>query len=117
MNTLRSVIRRGYTVAQAGYFTVTSPNRWFSASQFPERFPGLSRPKISSPADSNAMPAQTATTLQRTETAPPQFELIGPRQQNHRLLRFALVVLGAVFLALVGLWAAGDTPSPKHWTW
>ncbi len=117
MNALRSVVRRGYTVAQAGYFTVTSPNRWFSASQFPDRFPELSRPKIAASANSNPILAQTAPTFKRTEAAPPQFELIGPRAQNHHMLRFALVVLAALAFTLVGLWAAGDTPSPKYWTW
>jgi hypothetical protein len=119
MNILRSVVRRGYTVAQAGYFTVTSPNRWFSASQFPDRFPELSHPKTAAApsTDSNTTLEQNALTLKRTEAAPPQFELIEPRAQNHRLLRFAVVVLAALALTLVGLWAAGDTPSLKHWTW
>jgi hypothetical protein len=119
VNILRSVTRRGFTVAQAGYFTVTSPNRWFSASQFPDRFPELSHPKteVALSTDSNAILEQNALTLKRTEAAPPRFELIGPRAQNHRLLRFALVVMAALALALVGLWAAGDTPSPMHWTW
>jgi hypothetical protein len=118
MNTLRSVIRRGYTVAQAGYFTVTSPNRWFSASQFPTRFPELSRPRIASAHtnDSNTPMQPNALPLIVSEVPPPQFELIGPRAQNHRVLRFALVVIGALVLALVGLWASGDTPSPMHWT-
>lgn len=116
MNILRSVVRRGFTVAQAGYFTVTSPNRWFSARQFSDRYPELSRPRIGAVADSNNILEQSAPTLSGRQPLPPQFELIGPRAQNHRVLRFALVVLGALFLTLVGLWAAGDTPSLIHWT-
>jgi hypothetical protein len=117
MNTLRSVVRRGFTVAQAGYFTVTSPNRWFSARQFSDRYPELSRPKIAAPSDSNAILGKGALTFSGRQQPPPQFELIGPRADSHRLLRFVLVVLGAVALTLVGLWAAGDTPSLMHWTW
>lgn len=116
MNTLRSVVRRGFTVAQAGYFTVTSPNRWFSARQFPDRYPELSRPKIVAPSDSNAILAQSSPSFSRRLQPPPQFKLIGPRAESHRLLRFGLVVLGALALTLVGLWAAGDTPSLMHWT-
>jgi hypothetical protein len=33
------------------------------------------------------------------------------------MLRFTMVVLAAAALALVALWAAGDTPSLKYWTW
>jgi len=117
MNLLRSITRRGFTVAQAGYFTVTSPNRWFPASRLPGDFPELiARPKIAGDAatKSNVFTAPGAT-LPASKVPPPQFELIGPRVQNHRLLRLALTVLAAATLTLVGLWAAGDTPSLIHW--
>ncbi|MGA2909099.1 MAG: hypothetical protein ABSE36_15460 [Terracidiphilus sp.] len=116
MNIVRSVVRRGFTVAQAGYFTVTSPNRWFSARQFSDRYPELSRPKIVASTDSNTILGQNAPTLPGRQQLPPQFELIGPRAENHPMLRFALVVLAAAALTLIGLWAAGDTPSLIHWT-
>lgn len=117
MNTLRSVVRRGFTVAQAGYFTVTSPNRWFSARQFADRYPELSRPRIAPSAGLNTLVKPNAPTLSGREPLPPQFELIGPRADNHPLLRFALVVLAAAVLTLIGLWASGDTQSLKYWTW
>ena len=117
MNILRSVVRRGFTVAQAGYFTVTSPNRWFSARQFTDRYPELSRPRIVASTDSNTILEQNAPTLSARQPQPPQFELIGPGAENHPLLRFALVVLAAAALTLIGLWAAGDKPSLKYWTW
>ncbi len=115
MNILRSVVRRGFTVAQAGYFTVTSSNRWFSARQFPDRYPELSRRDISASTDSNTTPGQNTPAFSGPEPLPPQFELIGPRADNHPLLRFAFVVLAAVALTLVGLWASGDTPSLRPW--
>lgn len=116
MNILRSVVRRGFTVAQAGYFTVTSPNRWFSARQFADRYPELSRPRMGPSEDLNTIVKPNAPALSGREPLPPQFGLIGPRADNHPLLRFALVVLAAAALTLIGLWASGDTPPVMHWT-
>ena len=106
MNILRSVVRRGYTVAQAGYFTVTSPNRWFPASRLRDDFPELiARPKIAADAStkSNVFLAPGATPT-GSEVSPPQFELIGPRAQNDRLLRMAFIALVAAALTLALLW-------------
>jgi hypothetical protein len=38
MKILRSITRRGYSFATAGYFTVLKPNTWFPASRLPGPF-------------------------------------------------------------------------------
>lgn len=119
MKILRSVTRRGYTVAQAGFFSVTSPNRWFPASKLPDDFPELSaRPKAGAAvfASRSISSSQRPSALSASQTSPPQFKLIGAGSQDHRLLRLALIVLAAGALTIVGLWAAGDTPSLINWT-
>jgi hypothetical protein len=40
MKLLRSVSRRGFNVATAGWFTVLKPNTWFPASRLPRTSPG-----------------------------------------------------------------------------
>lgn len=108
MNTLRSVIRRGYTVAQAGYFTVTSPNRWFSGSQFPNRFPELSRSRKSAvPEDRltrNALWAVDAPKgpADREISLPLQVAIPGAIDRGR--VRFIMIVLAAIALTLAVLW-------------
>lgn len=38
MKILRSITRRGFSVGNAGYFTVLKPNTWFPASRLPRPF-------------------------------------------------------------------------------
>jgi hypothetical protein len=101
MNILRSVVRRGFTVAQAGYFTVTSPNRWFPASRLPGGFQDLTGPpKAKSPTVRDQDPAHHSASHENLS----QFELIGLRSQNYPLPRMALIGLAAAALTLAVLW-------------
>jgi hypothetical protein len=117
VNTLRSVVRRGYTVAQAGYFTVTSPNRWFSASQFPNRFPEFSRSrKSASPENRAATFAPSAwagpkTADNREITLPLQVAIPGAIDRGR--IRFIMILLAAALLTAAVLWWIIETGSTR----
>jgi len=95
MKILRSVTRRGFTVGTAGMFTITTPNRWFAASQFPERFQRLGGHfKEATAKTPDPMNAQAAT--------PPQIMILSTRDRHP--MRFALAASLAVAIALFLLW-------------
>jgi len=109
MNLLRSVTRRGFTVGTAGWFTITSPRRWFSASQLPTGFQDfLDRPKRTAariipfpPPSKRDQMALDRTN--RTEATIP-LQLISPSASNLHLIRLILIVLAAAALTVAALW-------------
>jgi len=109
MKLLRSVTRRGFEVGTAGWFTITSPRRWFSASSLPSGFQDfLDRPKrtearvIPFPPSPEGDPT-AADRANRPDAAPP-LQLINPSAQDHRLMRMVLIALIAAALTLLVLW-------------
>jgi hypothetical protein len=94
MKILRSVTRRGYTVATAGWFTTTSPNRWFPASKFPD---GVGQSK-----ETAAAARAAAKTPRGADEQAPQIML--PSTHDRRPMRFALVALLAAAVAILILW-------------
>jgi hypothetical protein len=115
MNILRSVIRRGYTVAQAGYFTVTSPNRWFSASQFPDRFPELSHSRNPSAPEGGAAPktpsASSAPNGAGNQEISLPLQVAIPGTIDRGRIRFIVIVLAAAALTFAVLWWIIDSGS------
>jgi len=109
MNLLRSVTRRGFTVGTAGWFTITSPRRWFSASQLPTGFQDfLDRPKrtaariIPFPPPSKRDQMALDRTNRTEATIPLQF--ISPSASNQHLVRFVLLALTAAALTVFAFW-------------
>lgn len=98
MKILRSVTRRGFTVGTAGWFSVTSPNRWFAASRFPrasryisEEFQAIESPKP---------PAHSITPI--GAVIPPRIITLGA-DQRHPVRR--LLILSVAFaISLIMLW-------------
>jgi hypothetical protein len=99
MKILRSVIRRGYTVGMAGWFTTTTPNRWFPASRYPESFR-----QFGSQSKESALSAGEALDRVLGKSAPtsPQFMTLSTNDQ--RPARFALVAVLAAAAASFILW-------------
>jgi len=90
MKILRSVNRRGFSIASAGYFTVLKPNSWFPASRLTTPRPHPGRP-VDGP--------QSAV----TETQAPR--IITLNGHDPRLLRRALIALVAMTItSLLLLW-------------
>jgi hypothetical protein len=104
MKVLRSVNRRNFSVEPAGYFNVLTPSKRFTASHPPGQFrylTGQSKGTAFPQADGN--PATS-----------PSFESISVRDQkdlgNHRLLRPAMIVLGATTATLFLVWWSAGCP-------
>jgi hypothetical protein len=81
MKVLRSVNRRDFQIAPAGYFNVLRPSTRFIAAHLRRRFPYLVR--------------QSKTTADSQETAE-TLEILTPRTRSGGLLRWALIVLAAI---------------------
>jgi hypothetical protein len=98
MKVLRSVNRRNFSVEPAGYFNVLTPSKRFTASHPRGEF--------------SYLPGQS----KGTAATAPSLELISAPDQsvpgNRRLLRPAMVVLGATALTLFFLW--WSTGFPTH---
>ena len=94
MKILRSMNHRNFTVEPAGYFNVLRPNKRFTPSHPPGQFSYL-------PPKSKATAA----------TAPP-LELMSAPDQNRRLLRPAMIVLGAIAATIFFVW--WSTGFPTH---
>jgi len=97
MKILRTVTRRGYTVGTAGWFTTTSPNRWFPASKFPD---GIGQSKETLTAARAA--AKAPRDVDGAKTTPPQIMLLSTRDRH--AMRFALAAFPAAAIALLVLW-------------
>lgn len=101
MRILRSVTYRGFTVGTAGWFTITSPNRWFAASRMPRRsrylseeFQAIERREAPRHPESD----QESPTAPRIMTLP---------ARDRSPLRQVLIVLAAITITLVLLcWIA-----------
>ena len=114
MNLLRSITRRGYTVGTAGWFTVTTPNRWFSASHLPGGVHDLlGQSKKPRPAVSPAPPSTTVLETPSAQNAPEHvanqeitlpLQVTIPGAIDRGLIRFILIVLAAAALTLGALW-------------
>lgn len=101
MKILRSVIRRGYTVGTAGFFTITSPNRWFAASRLPEDFPfaGHSGETTAPSADEGKAPGYV-----EGQPAELPADFLEESKPDRHTMRLALIFLGATAVALALLW-------------
>lgn len=100
MKILRSVTRRGFTVGTAGWFSITSPNRWFAASRLPrasrylsEEFQTIEEPgalrRSADPPSGQAASAPRITTIHSDARHP---------------LRQALIVLSAIAITSILLY-------------
>jgi hypothetical protein len=104
MKILRSITQRGYTVRTAGWFTVTSPNRWFAASKLPGGFRFLADRATASVAQAEAQ----RDALDRSSTqAPKTPQIITPGTPDHRLPRLALGAVVAAAFTYLMLWWMG----------
>ena len=93
MKILRSVTRRGFTVGTAGWFTITSPNRWFAASRLPRKSRYLSE-EFQTIAGSQGIRhsgSQEAAVLPRIMTL--------ERDKRHPM-RIALILLASMAITL-----------------
>jgi len=109
MKLLRSVTRRGFTVGQAGMFTITSPNRWFSAKRLPSGFQdliGLSKRTAARVVASPVASAPDRKTLDHVGIEEPSISLhtLESTTQDHRLVRMVLIALAAAALTFAVLW-------------
>jgi hypothetical protein len=98
MRILRSLSRRGSSVDTAGWFTVLRTYNWFATSQLPGSFRDKSRRVAKSIAGREA-PSGTdfhgaSVSLQMTDL----------RFQDARLIRAALIILGAMAITSILLW-------------
>lgn len=89
MKILRSVTRRGFSVATAGWFTVLKPNTWFAASRLQgHRHNG--RPKVGAePGSLNPATPSLSVNL---------------RANDPGSMRLALTIMGATAITSVLLW-------------
>jgi len=98
MKILRSTTRRGFNVGTAGWFTITSPGRWFPASRLPTGFqdfldqPKRTAPRIDPPSPDQKVSDQAATPLQ----------FLSPDARRSPL-RLVLIALVAAVLTLAML--------------
>ena len=99
MKILRPVIRRGFSVGSAGYFTVLRPNTWFAASHFPDRFPNLHE------RDEAVVrqPAQELTSSAAANQMTIHLDLKPPAEPL-RLMRLALIVMLAIGITVFAFW-------------
>jgi len=109
MKILRSVTRRGFTVSTAGWFTVTSPNRWFASSQFRE---GFQSHAVQSKGTATTAVADLKTmdcaVCEKGVSLP---QIVIPGTQDHRWLRLAWGALAAAAFTFFMLWwIAGAKP-------
>jgi hypothetical protein len=104
MKILRSVNRRGFRIATAGFFTVLQPNTWFAAS----RMPSVSSIGRIRGAGQAGVPAQNVSG--NAAIAPQIMRLDEP---DRGWLRPAFVVSMAIALAGFLLWVSFD--SPRLW--
>ena len=102
MKILRSVLRRGYTVGTAGFFTITSPNRWFAASRLPEDFPSAAGHSKETAALSDAELKTPGYVEGQPAEVPADF--LQESKPDRHTMRLALVFLGAAAVALALLW-------------
>jgi hypothetical protein len=105
MKILRSVNRRGFSVGAAGWFAILKPNTWFPAS----RLPGPFRYRGSQTAETRAVDHAD----NHETTVPPR--IIMPNIQDRRLMRLALVVMGAITITSALLWwIMSGAPSNRY---
>jgi hypothetical protein len=110
MKILRSVMRRGFSVGSAGYFTVLKPNTWFAASRLSDSF--------RYPSDRYKGLAAGQNTLDHadSQTANMPSLLVRWRPQEPRLVRMALIALAAMMITAALLWwiMASAPPNVHH---
>jgi hypothetical protein len=94
MKILRSVNSRGNSIESAGYFTVLKTNRWFPASSLSETFDYLRPHAKVAPSTPALGPA--ALHRANAQQALKFSQLVNLGEQDHRLLRPALIVLAAL---------------------
>jgi len=109
MKVLRSVTRRGFEVGTAGWFTITSPRRWFSASRLPGGFQDfIGQPKRTEArvVTSALAPTRDQEALERanSQEATIPLQIISPNADDRHLMRFVLIALVAAALTLAVLW-------------
>lgn len=100
MKLLRSVTRRGFTVGTAGWFTITSPNRWFAASRLPrasrylsEEFQTIESPKVSGHVFSKPANSEAAT--------PPRIMALSADERHPAWQLLILSIAFAITLAML----------------
>lgn len=98
MKILRSVMRRGFSVGSAGYFTVLKPNTWFAASRLSDsfRYP-MDRYK-------GVAEGQNSLDFQAGQAAKMPSLLVRWRPQEPRRVRMALILLAAIMITAALLW-------------
>ncbi|MFP5235697.1 MAG: hypothetical protein ACLGSD_07325 [Acidobacteriota bacterium] len=96
MKILRSVTRRGFTVGTAGWFTVTSPTRWFAASRLPRASRYLSEEFQTIPSARTA--ERPISHTGSGETAAPRIMALQPLERSP--MRQVLAVLTAITITL-----------------
>jgi len=105
MKILRSVNRRGFSVGVAGWFAILKPNTWFPASRLPSPFHYRGSQTAETPSMDHADSHETIATPR----------IIMPNTQNHRPMRLALVVLGAIAITSALLWwIMSGAPSNRY---
>ena len=102
MKILRSVKRRGSTVASAGFYTVLNANSWFAASRLPSHFFTLS--ERSKEAVSVAALEEKAQNPLHNQGSTLSLSVMNLSAQDHRFLRAVLVVLAALGVSYALLW-------------
>ena len=124
MKILRSVNRRGFIVASAGWFSVLKPNTWFPASRLPGDFcsyadqsKGIASPQAhenstenpttTPPPVSTSVPDQNALDCAASQETAIPLQILIPSTQDHRLMRLALIVLAAIAITWMFLWWIG----------
>ena len=110
MKILRSVIRRGFSVGSAGYFTVLRPNTWFAASLFPDRFPNLHE-RVEAAVRQTAQEQKISGSPANQSTI--HLELKPPPEPLH-LMRSALIVLAAIGITVFAFWWIFVRPHPVY---
>ena len=89
MKILRSVNRRSFSVATAGWFTILKPNTWFPATRLPHLHRAMPTTDITAP-------------IARAASAP---SLTVERNEDRRdLTRMASIVFGALAITTAMLW-------------
>jgi len=124
MRILRSVNRRGFIVASAGWFTVLKPNTWFPASRLPGNFcsyagqsKGIESPQAHENPTENpttaptpeitSVPDQNALDHVASQKTAIPLQIMIPSTHDHRLFRPALIILAAIAITWMFLWWIG----------
>lgn len=94
--------RRGFTVAPNGYFTVLKPSGWFAASRLPGGFRYLGG-ESRGPASASVQKRMAQDHVGIRESTL-RLQTLEASAQDHRLMRPALVVLGAAAITSLLLW-------------